>query len=81
MAMGVCTARADFCAGSAHHLQWRQAATRKATKKADAPERCKGPAARSIIQVRLVLVHYDQYPEDREAERKANQAYSGRDPL
>jgi len=41
MAMGVCTAGADFRAGSAHHLQWRQAATRKAvpTKIAPMPPR------------------------------------------
>ena len=37
---------------------------------ADAPDRCKGAVAGEIIQVYLVLVHYDQYPENRGARRE-----------
>jgi hypothetical protein len=34
-----------------------------------------------IIQVRVVPVHYDQHPEEREAQSEADQTKSGRDPL
>ena len=39
---------------------------------ADAPDRGKGAVAGEIIQLYLVLVQYDQYPENREAERQAD---------
>ena len=39
---------------------------------ADAPDHYKGAVAGEIIQLCIVLVHYDQYPENREAERQAD---------
>lgn len=41
---------------------------------ADASSRRTGAAAGEIIEVCLVLVHDDQYPEHAEAEKQANQA-------
>ena len=50
-------------------------------KGADTTDYRKGAAPRETIQVCLISVHYDQYPEDREADCFADQADSSRDPL
>jgi hypothetical protein len=55
----------------AQNLQWRRAATRKTvpTKKAPiAADHRNGTATGKAIQVCLMSVRYDQYPEDREAD-------------
>ena len=38
---------------------------------ADAADDCNGAATRKTVQVSLMPVHYDQYPQDREADRFA----------
>ena len=48
---------------------------------ADAADYCNGTATGETIQVCLIPVHYDQYPEDRETDGLAGQADSSRDPL
>jgi hypothetical protein len=48
---------------------------------ADAADHYKGTATGETVQVRLMLVHDHQYPEDREADSFADQAHSSRDPL
>ena len=50
-------------------------------KGADATDHRKGTAACKTIHVSLMPVQYDQYPKDQEADRLADQAHSGRDPL
>ena len=48
---------------------------------ADAADDCNGAATRKTLQVGLMPVHYNQYPQDREADRFADQAHLSRDPL
>jgi hypothetical protein len=48
---------------------------------ADAADYCDGTAAGKAVQLCLMPVHYDQYPEDREAYSFADQAHSSCDPL
>jgi hypothetical protein len=48
---------------------------------ADAADYRNDTAIGKTIQLCLMPVHYDQYPEDQEADRFADQAHSSRDPL
>ena len=43
--------------------------------RSDAPNRGNGAATPEIVEVRLMPVRDDHHPEDREAERQADQAY------
>jgi hypothetical protein len=47
----------------------------------DAPGCGNGALAGEAIQVCLISVHYNQHPDDREAEAQIDQAHSGRNLL
>jgi hypothetical protein len=40
--------------------------------RANPPDHCKGTVDGEIIPLYLVLIQYDQYPENREAEKQAD---------